>query len=114
MNKLIFIALLIPVVVSCTNYSKEYHCRITQLIDHQTRQPIEINPLWVMEFTVKPDTSTDIYLAGEIIGGPMGSLDITTGERVPPFITMSKLDGTFDGMYVFYEKGELASGFCKK
>jgi len=114
MNKLILISLLIPIIVSCTNYFEEYNCRITQLIDHQTRQPVEINSLSVMEFSVKPDTRTNIYLAGDIIGGPMGSLDITTGKRMPPFIVISKLDYTFDGMYVFYKKGELASGFCKK
>ena len=113
MKKLILITLLIPTIVWGENYGK-FHCRITQLIDHQTYQPVEINPRSVIEFNVEPTLSTNLFLKGLAQDGPYGPIDIKTGIRDYPHIMISKLDYTFDGTYVFYKQGELASGFCKE
>ena len=91
----------------------EFHCRITKAIDYETKAPIETST--IIEFTVRPTTSTNIYLAGDVFGmSHMGPLNTTTGNRVAPFVVISKLDGKFDGMYIFHRGGALVDGFCEK
>ena len=96
-----------------TTTAPSFHCRITGAdVDN------DLVPLYSPEneeFIVTTETETNIYHAGSVrfmLGE--GALNIETGEREDPFIVISKLDFSFDGMFYHYLGGEFhVKGVCK-
>jgi hypothetical protein len=116
--------LLILVIItglSGITHAEEFHCRVTEALDYDTKSIINSLPTPKNEeFIVETDTETDIYLAGEIkyaLSGYKGSRVAGTNNRMQPFIVISKLDNKFFDMYLHYAHGGhgfLVSGICKE
>ena len=103
--------LTLPLLAACG--SGEYHCRIENALDYNTGRPVQLPS--ISEFTVRPETTTNIYRAGVAVGlAYSGGLDGSSGERLEPFVVFSKLDGKFDEMYLYYDGGAHVAGFCAK
>ena len=121
--KIILPVLLLLISLSSNAYAEQFHCRITEVQDFDTRDSVNSSPK-MEEFVTKTNNETDIYFAGEVVSGISGyegSQIVNTKEYTSPFIVISKLDNKFFDMYLYrkpldYLKGQgfLVSGFCKE
>jgi len=119
--KTLLLTLLLTTSFSGVTYAEEFHCRITEARDYDTKNIINSLPTPKNEeFIVETDTETNIFFAGEIkygVSGYKGSRIAGTNNHTQPFITISKLDNKFFDMYLHYAHGGfsfLVSGICKE
>ncbi|MCH9750458.1 MAG: hypothetical protein K0U09_06845 [Proteobacteria bacterium] len=117
-----FLILLAVFGFSSIGNADEFHCRITEVRDHDTNNIVNSLPTPKNnEFIVDTDTETNIYLAGEIryaLSDYKGSRVAGTNNHKQPFIVISKLDNKFFDMYLHYAHGVnlgfRVSGICKE
>ena len=114
---LISISLITPSV-----YAEEFHCRITDVTDYETKEKVS-DFLLNEEFLFESAGETDIFHYGEVdyLSSYEGALNLGTGKREKPSIVISKLDGKFFDMFLYYKhyehylpKGASVAGFCKE
>ena len=112
---------LIASLIASSLYAEEFHCRITDVSDYETKEKVS-DFFLNKEFLVETDTETDIYHFGDAdYLSYEGSLIQGTNKRSKPFIAISKLDGKFFDMFLYSKsykyslpKGASVAGFCKE
>ena len=114
--------ILIASLMISSLHAEEFHCRITDVSDYETKEKVS-DFLLNKEFLFESAGETDIFHYGEVdyLSGYEGALNLGTGKREKPSIVISKLDGKFFDMFLYSKsykyslpKGASVAGFCKE
>jgi len=129
-KKYFWLSLILSLIISSAyakykDVSREFHCRITDAVDYETREKIT-KGFFVLDEDIV-ETSIESSLAYKGWGNffstdNQGHLeDSKTGKRRLPYMSISKLDGKFWGTFLYseqlkdlYPEGVIVSGFCKE